>query len=119
MGSPEVVRIRPTSEDGLRELGRWAAELVVTLGAEVLGELARFSRATGPGAMITIRRTRDGFTAQVTGAIVSGRVTTLDVDSIGAIAAVIDGSHLDAEPKEWHGSRVVEEIEGDEETAKE
>lgn len=106
MVSPEVVRMRPTSEDGLRELGRWAAELVVTLGAEVLGELARFSRATAPGAMITIRRTRDGFTAQVTGGIVSGRAKTLDVDSIGAIAAVIDGLSPDAEPAEWHGSGV-------------
>ena len=61
------------SEDpALETLGRWAASLGDRLGLEVLREIAEFSKDAGPGAMLTIRHTRDGFTAQVTGAIVGG-----------------------------------------------
>ena len=47
------------------------------IGAEVLYQLTRFSKEAAPGAMLTIRCTRDGFTAQVTGPIVGGSATPL------------------------------------------
>lgn len=50
----------------------WAETLADSLGAQVLKELTRFAREATPGAMLTIRRTRDGVTAQFTGAIVGG-----------------------------------------------
>jgi len=74
-------------------LGRWMASLLSILGAEVLGELRRFSKAAGPGAMITIRRTRDGFTAQVTGAIVGGRWHPPSASDISRIATDEEGGH--------------------------
>jgi hypothetical protein len=64
--------------------------LLTTLGTEVLGELGRFSRAAGPGAMITIRRTHDGFTAQVTGSIVGGRPEPLSLQAIHGLTTEVD-----------------------------
>jgi hypothetical protein len=58
-------------------LARWADAIAVTLGADVLLELVGFARTAGAGAMMTIRCTRDGFTAQVTGPIIGGRVRAL------------------------------------------
>lgn len=55
-----------------RALGRWAHRLACALGPRVLEELAGFSRGATPGAMITIRSTRDGFTSQTTSSIVGG-----------------------------------------------
>jgi hypothetical protein len=55
-----------------RALGRWAHRLACALGPRVLEELAGFSREATPGAMITIRATRDGFTSQTTSSIVGG-----------------------------------------------
>jgi hypothetical protein len=51
----------------------WAMQLAHVLGADVMRELTRFTRMEVPGAQVTIRRTRDGLTAQVTGPIVGGR----------------------------------------------
>jgi hypothetical protein len=73
--------IHPESEEGPdhhpgeateRALGRWAHRLACTLGPRVLEELASFSRDATPGAMITVRATRDGFTSQTTSSIVCG-----------------------------------------------
>jgi len=63
-------------------LARWAAAVAEVLGTDVLRELLAFSRTAGPGAMITIRRTRDGFTAQVTAPIVGGPPRPVTPDSI-------------------------------------
>ena len=51
----------------------WAVQLTDVLGADVMRELTRFARMEVPGAQVTIRRTRDGLTAQVTGPIVGGQ----------------------------------------------
>lgn len=99
-------RSRSTIDDAnLGALGRWAASLIAVLGSEVLGELGRFSRIPGPGATLTIRRTRDGFTAQVTGAIVGGRVEPLTPDSIRSIVVEVNGEDqlLDPEVSSWQG----------------
>lgn len=79
------------TEASIRSLGRWAAALLGTLGSEVLRELGRFARGAGPGSMITIRRTRDGFTAQVTGAIVGGRPAPISPDLIQLVTGEVDG----------------------------
>ena len=68
--SPEVSRL----------LAGWAGNLVRTLGPEVVRELSRFVGTTRAGGMITVRRTRDGFTAQVTGPIVGGGSADLTVE---------------------------------------
>lgn len=97
---------RPAIDDAnLGALGRWAASLLTAFGAEVLGELTRFSRGAGPGAMITIRRTREGFTAQITGAIVGGRAEPLTPDSIRSIVleAEGEGQQPDPEVTSWEG----------------
>jgi hypothetical protein len=60
----------------------WAVHLARELGAEVAGELTRFVRSDAPGAQITIRRTRDGLTAQVTGPIVGGRPREMTLELI-------------------------------------
>jgi hypothetical protein len=75
----------PVTETTLRALGQWAFALASVFGVEVLRELGGFSRAAGPGAMITIKRTRDGFTAQVTGAIVGGRGVPVTVGELESI----------------------------------
>ena len=80
------------NEATLHALGRWAVTLLNVMGVGVLGELGRFSRSAGPGAMITIKRTRDGFTAQVTGAIVGGGAEPLSVDAIQMLTVEIDGN---------------------------
>jgi|SRR5262245_44873884 len=74
------------SEVTVLALGRWTASLLSLLGVEVLRELKRFSKMAGPGAMITIRRTRGGFTAQVTDAIIGGRAHGLSQGQIGRLA---------------------------------
>ena len=56
---------------------RWISRLTQIVGLEVLHQLTRFSREATPGAMLTIRCTRDGFTAQTTGAIVGGSARPL------------------------------------------
>lgn len=58
-------------------LARWASTVADALGSDVLFELTGFVKSAGPGAMVTIRCTRDGFTAQVTGPIVGGKVRSL------------------------------------------
>jgi hypothetical protein len=63
-------------------LARWAEAIVESLGAEVLVELAGFAKNAGPGSMMTIRCTRDGYTSQVTGPIVGGRVKHLSDDVV-------------------------------------
>ena len=60
----------------------WAAHLAHELGADVVRELTRFARMSAPGAQITIRRTRDGLTAQVTGPIVGGRPKEMTLELI-------------------------------------
>lgn len=55
----------------------WAVRLADVLGADVMREITHFARMDVPGAQITIRRTRDGLTAQVTGPIVGGRCREL------------------------------------------
>jgi hypothetical protein len=70
MDRSAIVSQRPDDLQGA--LGTWAASLVQILGPDVIRELARFARTTDVGGMITVRRTRDGFTAQVTGPIVGG-----------------------------------------------
>ena len=87
MVSVPVPHVEPAlTEASLRALAQWAAALLTVMGAQVLAELGRFSRGAGPGAMITIKRTRDGFTAQVTGAIVGGGAEPLTADAIVAVA---------------------------------
>lgn len=76
----------------LDALGRWAATFVAAVGAGVLRELTSFSRAARPGSMITIKCTRDGFTAQVTGSIVGGRPLPLTAAEVAAIVDDIEGA---------------------------
>jgi hypothetical protein len=52
--------------------GAWAIHLAQVLGADVMQELTTFARMDVPGAQITIRRTRGGLTAQLTGPVVGG-----------------------------------------------
>ena len=66
-------------------LGRWIAALVEVLGLRVMTELVEFASDSEPGAMITIRHTRDGFTAQVTGSIVGGHPQPLTPQAIRAL----------------------------------
>ena len=83
-------RVRPAiGEMTLMGLGHWAVGMLSALGTEVLQELGRFSREAGPGSMITIRRTRGGFTAQVTGAIVAGH-RALTPESIREMTLGVD-----------------------------
>ena len=92
MGSVRVTNAGPEQNDGmLSTLGTWASRLLEVLGAQVVAELSRFARDAGPGAMITIRRTRDGFTAQVTGAIVGGGPAELSPQAIRALILEADG----------------------------
>ena len=99
----DSIGVRPersaVDDANLGALGRWAASLILVLGAEVLAELGHFSRVAVPGSTITIRRTRDGFTAQITGAVVGGRAEPLTPDSIRSIVVEVNGEDqpLDAE----------------------
>jgi hypothetical protein len=65
LGTPDDMNVSP--------LGRWAARFAQAVGLRVLHQLIVFSRNATPGSMITIKCTREGFTAQVTGSIVGGR----------------------------------------------
>jgi hypothetical protein len=67
-------------------LGRSMASLLSFLGVEVLRELKWFSRAARPGSMITIRRTREGFTSQVTDAIIGGHAHRCSASEIRRMA---------------------------------
>ena len=73
-----------------RTLGRWAVTLIELVGIRVLQTLAEFSRTAGPGSMITIKRTRDGFTAQVTGPIVGGPPEPINMRSLTTFMEEID-----------------------------
>ena len=79
-------------EGNVRVLGRWAASVLGSLGPNVLRELGRFTQLAGSGAMITIRRNRDGFTAQVTGPIVGGTTEPLTAMAIWAMTREIEGN---------------------------
>ena len=79
-------------EGNVRVLGRWAASVLGSLGPNVLRELGRFTQLAGSGAMITIRRNRDGFTAQVTGPIVGGATEPLTPAAIWAMTREIEGN---------------------------
>jgi hypothetical protein len=63
-------------------LWRWTASLGESFGVQVLTELVAFTNEAEPGAMLTIRRTRDGFTAQTTGRIVGGQPQPLTPQAI-------------------------------------
>ena len=75
---------------GQSPLERWAASFVALVGADVIRELASFSREAGPGSMITIRCNRDGFTAQVTGPIVGGRSQLMTPEAIFVMETELD-----------------------------
>jgi len=75
---------RPTDAQ-LAELGRWFLAVSDALGARVIQSVTDFARTAEPGAMLTVRRTRDGFTAQTTGSIVGGAPEPFTLDAIDAI----------------------------------
>ena len=75
--------------EAIFRLGYWAASFTSLVGADVLKELATFARTAGTGSMLTIRCTRDGFTAQTTGPIVGGRVATTP-DDVLELAAELE-----------------------------
>lgn len=78
------------TDEQLASLGRWAGELVNVLGTRVVRSLAEFARDAEPGAMLTVRCTRDGFTAQTTGPIVGGRPEPLTLDAIEMLTREAD-----------------------------
>lgn len=86
----EELRSGRVTDEQLAELGRWAGELVNVLGTRVMRSLAQFSRDAEPGAMLTVRCTRDGFTAQTTGPIVGGRPEPLTLDAIDILTREAD-----------------------------
>jgi hypothetical protein len=75
--------------EAIFRLGHWTASFTALVGPDVLKELANFARTAGAGSMLTIRCTRDGFTAQTTGPIVGGRVATTP-DEVIELAAEIE-----------------------------
>jgi len=85
-----LTRTDAWTESMQRTLGRWAATLLERVGTHVLQTLTEFSRSAGPGSMITIKRTRDGFTAQVTGPIVGGTPEPVTVESLTTLVEEID-----------------------------
>jgi len=78
----KLSRIGTWSDSMQRIFARWAATLAELVGVRILQTLTEFSRSAGPGSMITIKRTGDGFTAQVTGPIVKGTPEPLTMDSL-------------------------------------
>lgn len=79
----------------LDDLGRLTASLADAIGLRVLVELAAFARQAQSGAMLTIRRTRDGFTAQTTGQIVGGKPQPLTHQAIRDLLSLLDRSDGD------------------------
>jgi hypothetical protein len=88
--SSTVRSIGSDRSEAIYELGRWAASFATLVGADVVRELAAFSRGAAPGSMITVRCNREGFTAQVTGPIVGGRGRLLTPEQIIDIANELD-----------------------------
>lgn len=86
----KLARAEAWSESMQRALGRWAVRLAELVGAPVLQSLTEFSRSAGPGSMITIKRTHDGFTAQVTGPIVAGASEPATVEMLSTLMEGID-----------------------------
>jgi hypothetical protein len=78
------------SEPMQRTLGRWGTTLAGLVGIPILQTITEFSRSAEPGSMITIKRTRDGFTAQVTGPIVGGVHEAFTMNSLSSFLEEID-----------------------------
>lgn len=87
MASDQIDLTRPLPEDLPDLAARWAFRLGDALGAEVLRALTGFARSHTPGSMITVRCTRDGFTAQVTSAIVGGQPRQLTPEDMEELLA--------------------------------
>ena len=69
-----------TEARSLPTLTRWAIVFADAVGAVLMREMIDFIGEAKPGAMLTLRLTRDGFTVQVTGPIVGrGRLPGTEV----------------------------------------
>ena len=85
-----VRKLGPEDEAALAELGRWTASFATLVGVDVLRALAAFAREASNGAAITLRCEQDGFSAQVTGPVVSDRSRLLTHDAIAELVHALD-----------------------------
>jgi hypothetical protein len=89
--SAESSPMVPLSARPLERAGEWVGRVADIVGIDALLALAAFGRSAQPGAMLTIKCTRDGFTAQVTGPIVGGAPQPLTTDGIDELIEELEG----------------------------
>jgi len=85
-----TVRKLGPEDEALAELGRWTASFATLVGVDVLRALAAFAREASTGAAITLRCEPEGFSAQVTGPVVSDRSRLLTHDAIVELVHALD-----------------------------